>query len=193
MCFPQIFPERQFKASVLKYGDVLKRKTVGAALVLALALGRTLRRDYIPGFTDHEPHNHLAKRSHRKPFFRVDMTSLRIGFNITKPMTALSSHPWEPSVVFYLSDGIHMSCAHLCCDNDVDDMGLSQYGVVKMAIKVPQFLVHEGAPKASGFISEHIRDTKFHPLTEMEHGDYSFSRWQGSERGDNEDAARHWQ
>ncbi len=42
--------------------------------------------------------------------------------------------------------------AHLCCDNDVDDMGLSQYGVVNMAIKVPQFFVHEGAPKASGFI-----------------------------------------
>lgn len=63
--------------------------------------------------------------------------------------------------------------AHLCCDNDVDDMGLSQYGVVKMAIKVPQFFVHEGAPKASGFISERVRDTKFHPLTAMEHGDYS--------------------
>lgn len=169
----------------------------------------------IPGFTDHEPHNHLAKRSHRKPFFRVDMPSLRIGFNITKPMTALSSHLGNllSFSIFQMGftcrvRGLYIGLslgAHLCCDNDVDDMCLSQYGAVKMAIKVPQFFVHEEAPKASGFISEHIRDTKYHPLTEMEHGDYSkyfvatwtlvqgFSRWQGSERGDNEEAARHWQ
>ncbi len=34
-------------SGVLKYGGVLIRKAVGAALVLAMALGRTLRRDYV--------------------------------------------------------------------------------------------------------------------------------------------------
>ncbi len=63
------------------------------ALVAHLILPLMLLLYYqIPGFTDHEPHNHLAKRSHRKPFFWVGMPSLRIGFNNTKPMTALSSH-----------------------------------------------------------------------------------------------------